>query len=52
MKKNQERTVKKLTLHRETVRTLEQGSLAAVPGAGSVYESLCASYCNDECMPN
>jgi hypothetical protein len=52
MKKSSEKTVKKLTLHRETVRTLEQGSLMAIRGAGSLWVSMCASYCNYECMPN
>ncbi len=51
MKKSQEKAIKKLTLHRETVRTLEQGSLAAVRGAGSVHATMCVSYCGGECMP-
>lgn len=51
MKKSQKKTVKKLTLHRETLHTLEQGILADVRGAGSVFDSLCPSYCGDECMP-
>ena len=52
MKKSQEKTIKNLTLHRETVRALEQGSLAVVHGAGSVFDTICPSYCTDVCMPN
>lgn len=38
---------KKLSLHRETLRTLEQGSLVAVHGANSQNWSACVS----ECIP-
>jgi hypothetical protein len=51
MKKSQQKPLKKLTLHRETVRTLEQGLLTAIRGGGSVYESACPSDCGDVCMP-
>jgi hypothetical protein len=43
MKKNS--TAKKLTLHKETVRALEQGSLGAVRGANSQNWSFCVSDC-------
>jgi hypothetical protein len=44
MKKN---ASKKLALHRETLRTLEQGSLRAIHGANSQNWSHCVS----ECVP-
>jgi hypothetical protein len=44
MKKKESR---KLALHKETVRTLEQGSLRAVQGGNSINWSQCIS----ECIP-
>ena len=47
MKKTDSNTLKKLTLHRETLRALEQGALVAVQGANSQNWSVCVS----ECIP-
>lgn len=40
-------TAKKLTLHKETLRAMEQGALKAVHGGNSQNWSFCAS----ECIP-
>lgn len=45
MKKTENDKPRKLTLHRETVRTLEQGSLRAVHGGNSQNWSFCVSDC-------
>lgn len=46
MKKTQEKS-RKLTLNKETIHALEQGTLAAVRGANSQNWSACVS----ECIP-
>lgn len=49
--KKTEKTTRKLTLNRETVRSLENGDLSKVQGAGSAWWTACASVCMGECMP-
>jgi hypothetical protein len=40
--KNQQKETKKLTLHRETLRALEEGKLEVVAGGGSVCPTACS----------
>jgi hypothetical protein len=47
MRKARKSTARKLTLNKETVRILEEGSLVAVHGANSMNWSYCVS----ECIP-
>lgn len=47
--KKTDKATRKLTLNRETVRSLENGDLSKAQGAGSIWS--CASECTGECMP-
>lgn len=51
MKKTTDKATRKLTLHRETVRSLENGDLSKIQGAGSLWVTVCASECDYVCMP-
>lgn len=51
MKKTTDKAARKLTLNRETVRSLENGDLSRIQGAGSLWYSICPSDCDYVCMP-
>ncbi len=40
--KNQQKGTKKLAIHRETLRVLEEGKLEVVAGGGSVCPTACS----------
>jgi len=40
--KNQQKDTKKLAIHRETLRTLEEGKLSVVDGGGSKCPTACS----------
>lgn len=49
--KKTDKAARKLTLNRETVRSLENGELSKIQGGGSVWWTACVSECTGSCMP-